>query len=305
MLEFTGEWFQKRPYEVIEYILRADLLKSALEGKVPSRSKGSRQVYSILGRGLVGLGIPPFRVELVTVAPPTLASSDPGGCSLMGIVMPKSYVPEPVFKSMPKPATGSLGFISVGSRSSQIGVSPSIPPEGDADADASPSGARAVKIGSVTGVVLVSAVANVVVDGTIYIFGYLHLELQPCVFGMILQLGFPMNPLDGIGRPSSVRSFTVAEAIALKRESNVRPPLPYLTRMRKVKSDPCSCCLGGAFVLLNIGVPGVFSVNDELLLSCGPTVHCYSCMSPMVHHLQYVYEKELDVLSCWLYWASK
>ena len=35
------------------------------------------------------------------------------------------------------------------------------------------------------------------------------------VFGMILKLGLPMNPLDGIDRPSSVRAFAVNDAIAL------------------------------------------------------------------------------------------
>ena len=58
--------------------------------------------------------LPPIRVELVTAAPPTLANSDLGVSSLLGIVMPKSWVPDPVFKSMPTPTTGSLCLISTG-----------------------------------------------------------------------------------------------------------------------------------------------------------------------------------------------
>ena len=50
--------------------------------------------------------------------------------------------------------------MSARSWSSQIGVSPSFSPEGDADSGARPSGARVLKFGEVAGGVAVSAVAN-------------------------------------------------------------------------------------------------------------------------------------------------
>ena len=252
---------------------RSDLISAALAlarldpgvGKVPCRSKGGRHVYSIIGSGLMGLVIPPFRVELVTAAPPTLESSDPGGCSWLGIVMPKSCVPELIFKSMPKPAMGSSGFISVRSRSSQIGVSPSFPPEGDADAGACPSGERVLKIGNVTGVVVFSVVANVI-DDTVFGLGSLQLELQSDVFGMLLQPDLPIKPLVGIGRPSSVRSL--------------RPP---------------TLLHSSTFVMVNV-VVSPSTLSCCLLVDPWPTA---IVVCPLwVHHFQYVYGF-LSIIGIW------
>ena len=82
------------------------------------------------------------------------------------------------------------------------------------------NGSRDLKIGNITDVVAVNAVANVV-GGTVSGIGSLHLELLAVGFGMKLNLGLPMGPRDSIGRPSSSWTFIVTDAIALKHEFSV------------------------------------------------------------------------------------
>ena len=72
-----------------------------LSGMVPSESKGSRPVPYRLGRGLVGLILPPLRADLDTAALPDLIRSDSDVSCLPGIVMPKSWVLNPVFQPIP------------------------------------------------------------------------------------------------------------------------------------------------------------------------------------------------------------
>ena len=83
-----------------------------LSGMVPSGSKGGRPVPCGLGRGLVGLILPPLRADLDTAALPDLARSDSDVNCLPGIVMPKSWVLNPVFQPIPSPAMGFLVLIS-------------------------------------------------------------------------------------------------------------------------------------------------------------------------------------------------
>ena len=83
-----------------------------LLGMVPSGSKGCRPVPCRLGRGLVGLILPPLQADLDTAALPDLARSDSDVNCLSGIVMPKSWVLNPVFQPIPSPTMGFLVLIS-------------------------------------------------------------------------------------------------------------------------------------------------------------------------------------------------
>ena len=83
-----------------------------LSGMVPSESKGGRPVPCSLVRGLVGLILPPLRADLDTEALPDLARSDSDVNCLPGIVMPKSWVLNPVFQPIPSSAMGFLVLIS-------------------------------------------------------------------------------------------------------------------------------------------------------------------------------------------------
>ena len=155
-------------------------------------------------------------------------------------------------------------------RISQKGVSPSLPKKGDADAGSRHSGARDLKIDNVTDVATVNAVSNVVDGDTVSVLESLLLERLYVVFGMKSKLGLPMIPLDGIDRSSSVRAFTVAYAITLKRESNDRPPLPPLTGSGELKSDPIVVRPVTPVVVVSIvRTPGVFVSGDYMLPSCG------------------------------------
>ena len=82
-----------------------------LSDMVPSGSKGCRSVPYTIGRGLVGLILPPLRADLDTVALPDLARSDSDVNCFSGIVMPKSWVLNPVFQPIPSPAMGFLVLI--------------------------------------------------------------------------------------------------------------------------------------------------------------------------------------------------
>ena len=78
------------------------------------------------------------------------------------------------------------------------------------------NGSRNLKIGNITDVDAVNTVANVVGGGTVSGIGSLHLELLAVGFGMKLNLGLPMGPHDGIGRPSSGRTFRTMKRGVLK-----------------------------------------------------------------------------------------
>ena len=77
-----------------------------------SGSKGARPVPCRLGRGLVGLILQPLRADLDTAALPDLARSDSDVNCFSGIVMPKSWVLNPVFQPILSLPMGFLVLIS-------------------------------------------------------------------------------------------------------------------------------------------------------------------------------------------------
>ena len=109
-----GAWSHKQADEATDSTHSVDLLETAPSGMVPSRSKVGLPVPSSLGRGLVGAGFPTSPHEFGHCS--TSRSCElRSKCELFaGYRDAQIWVPDPVFKSLPTPATRSLGLILTG-----------------------------------------------------------------------------------------------------------------------------------------------------------------------------------------------